>query len=39
MAKRFKVKRRKDRKIFKKTAQKTAAKNYLAKPMRGGTRF
>ena len=39
MKKRTKVKKRKDAKIYNKTANKTKAINLSAKPMRGGIRL
>lgn len=39
MARRFKVKRRKDRKIFKRTASVTKRINIAPKMMRGGIRL
>lgn len=39
MKRRSKVKRRKDAKIYNKTANKTKSINLSAKPMRGGIRL
>lgn len=39
MAKRKKLSRKKSRKLFSRTAQKTHKKNGLRKPMRGGIRL
>lgn len=39
MAKRNKVRRRKDAKIYNKTANRTKSINLTAKPMRGGIRL
>lgn len=39
MKRRSKVKRKKDAKIYNKTANKTKAINLSAKPMRGGIRL
>lgn len=39
MAKRFKMSKRKSRRLFTKTASKTHRYNVQRKPMRGGTRL
>lgn len=39
MAKRAKTRKRKDKKVFKQTANKTKAINIKAAPMRGGIRL
>lgn len=39
MARRMKTRKRKDAKIYNKTANKTKAINLSAKPMRGGIRL